>query len=149
MIRCPWLVERGQQPDDSERYRFSNVRDVFRYIPLLIYEAPEGAPVGFVVFSVSKQDSRTTFKVLDFGPSHPEACGRLGASRENASMWSADVIEMPPPVAATLSHNFWAARFVRTSELPCYYRAYDAASPLSVVASNLSVGHCDGDLAFT
>ena len=22
MIRCPWLVERGKQPDDSERYRF-------------------------------------------------------------------------------------------------------------------------------
>ena len=150
MIQYPWIVERGQQPDDSRNYRFSNVRDVFRYIPILVNRAQDGAPDGFVVFSVSKRNARTTLKMLDFGPSDPEMCSQLaGLALKLAITWSADVIEMPASVGSALDGFFWANWLIRARELPCYGWPHDADSPLSQVASQLTMGLADGDLAFT
>ena len=150
MIQYPWIVERGQQPDDSANYRFSNVRDVFRYIPVLLYRTEDRAPDGFVVFSVSKKNSRTTLKVLDFGPSNPAMCERIaGLALHLAITWSADVVELPTPVGSALTGFSWASWLIRARELPCYGWAHDADSPLSKVATQLGMGHADGDLAFT
>ena len=150
MIQHPWIVERGKQPDDSRNYHFSNVRDQFRFIPLVIQRGDAPETVGFAVFSVSTRDSRTTLKLLDFGPGSADTVHAIaGIAVELAQNCSADNVELPPSVADVLRDRPWSRGRIRSRTLPCYRWSSNPKSPLAVVAHTIAAGHCDGDAPFT
>ena len=149
MLQYPWLIERGQQPDDSLTYRFSNVRDVFRYVPVRLGR-PGGTADGIAVFSVSRRHGRTTLKLFDAGPRSEGVHARVaGVALALARQWSADVVELPPAIADVLQTFTWARPLMRTRELHCFGWTRGSESPLGRTLAQLDPGPADGDLAFT
>ena len=150
MLQYPWIVERGARPDDSKAYFFSNIREIFRYIPLIIIDNSDKQPLGFVVLQLSKHMTERTLKVLDYGPSDPKIQILVaGIAIQYAASCSADVINMPSSVGTLLKRSFPFRYIMKTRNLVSYFHSSDQRSPLKRVAQRLVPTSCDCDLAFT
>ncbi len=150
MLRDRWIVETREPESKRPQYQFSDVRDLFKYVPIRVYRADDREYLGFLALSISTAAGRTWLKVLDFG------CGETSGHQHLASIavkcareCLADEITMPGQLADCLGNGFPMKLVASRLTRDYYCRPNGAQGPLATALPDLALNYCDGDGAFT
>jgi hypothetical protein len=150
MLAYPWVVETGNSLTADMDYYFSDVRPLYRLIPLELTDPHNGAYLGFVVFSVSQKGASTAVKTLDFKFTDPSKYHHvLTLALHLGREYNADTIEVPDEVASPLKDSLLGGLLLqpKTRIYQCHPKSDD--SPLADVWHEITLHLYDGDMAFS
>jgi len=147
MIEYPWITE---EPNVKLNYQFSYRRDRFAFLPYELYDAQNGKPVGYVVFSISTEGDYSTLKILDYTITEETyAPGIFELAMHEASRRMAEVIG-PYRFWFYAQTNYRLRRLTERGERGTFIGpATNKESAFAGVADELMLDFCDGDIPFT
>jgi peptidoglycan/xylan/chitin deacetylase (PgdA/CDA1 family) len=151
MLQYAWIKNRGSLAKEQKTgYFFSEVRDLFKYIALEIYSKETRKKLGYVVFSISKENNKTTMKLLDH---EIEATTKnqilIGLVLKYASSIKADKLDITSEVARQLtSENVVSSVLLKKIERRYLYYMSDMSGRLALAIKNVNPNYCDGDMPF-
>lgn len=151
MLKYPWINSRENvENENNTGYFFSDVRELFSYIPIEIYSKGTKNKVGYLILSVSKEKDKTTLKLLDHELEIQNKYNiLLGLIIKYALSYNADRVEFPDPIAQLLlSHKIVPSHLLKQKERKYLYFANDMSSRSALAMKNISPEYCDGDLPF-
>ena len=147
MLQFPWV--RDDVAPTHPPYRFSDVRARFQHKAVEL-RAARGSSPGFVVFSISSVNGRTTIKLCDHwlaegihGQLPLWICGRY------ARRYKADRIEIPSQLVDSFGEIPVTRHFLRKTERRFLYCPNAPDDSFANVLDRLQYSLWDGDAAFT
>jgi GNAT superfamily N-acetyltransferase len=150
MLKYPWVLSRETAEVRKENYRFSSVRDIFKYIALEIYSQWDNALKGFLVLSVSHKKGKTTIKILDYYLKDLSDLKIISSlSLKLAAHHLADLIDIPSEFQNYFQNKFFHKHLLKKKKRLYVYHPESTTSPLSSSIDNIALNYCDGDTAFT
>ena len=149
MLAHPWVLEGGNSGVPEKSYAFSDTRDRFRHVALEFADALTGRWAGYLILSLSAEQSQTVLKVLDYHTASGDDLRYvLPLALSHASLREADQIDMPQELWDTGRPGFLPRLLFRKSARACFCRPRDERSPLGCALNALRLDYCDGDMAF-
>ncbi len=150
MIKHPWIVSSDDIQEDIRKYYFSTMRETFKYIALEIFSKKEESFKGYLVLSVSKKETRTVVKMLDFYFENPkDCCTAFILTIKYAHAFLADQVEFPDDPAMHFKRSVLFKHLVKKKDRLYLYFPGTESSPLSAGPGHIAFNYCDGDTPFT
>ena len=149
MVKYPWVLNAGNSLTEEMDYYFSDVRDLFGYVPLEVYRDGDSYE-GYLVLSVSRNNGFTMLKVLDYDSRDKEVeKAFLALVLRYGKRYSADRIEMPRDFVKHLSPR-WLGRLLLYEKKRIYQgHPKSGDSPLAQAWDRITFHLADGDMPFS
>ncbi len=151
MLKHPWVLEASTSTAHRDaRYRFSDVRPLFRRIPLELHSPGRGEPAGYMILLISEVNERVELKVLDHAFAD-ENIGKaaLGLALRYGSEYRADYLVFSDSLQPLLRGNSAARPFLRECSRPYLARPSDPNGRLARSLGDIRLRYVDGDSALT
>ncbi|HSU17080.1 GNAT family N-acetyltransferase [Longimicrobium sp.] len=146
MVGHPWIVEPGTLAEEpAPGYYFSNVREIFRYVPLVRRGAAAGG-VEWLLLSLTRTDAITTLKVLDHAVADPAVAA--AAVLEWGERLEAEVLVLPVEMAEPLRRVPLARAMLLAKRRPYMAHLRDPQGELARVLPCVRWHFCDSDAPF-
>lgn len=151
MLKHPWVLEASASTARRDtRYRFSDVRPLFRRIPLELHSPGRGEPAGFMILLISEVDERVELKILDHAFADENiAKAALGLAFRYGAEYRADYLVFSDSLQPLLRGNSAARPFLRECSRPYLARPSDLNSRLARSLEDIRLRYVDGDSALT
>lgn len=150
MLQEKWVISKFHTVAEKSGYYFSNIRDLFTYIPVKLYHRTYQNYVGFIILSVSSHKGKTVLKVLDHSlKTNDIISAACAVVLKYARKYLADRVELSSKMGDYLINYMIFKSFLKMQKRDYLYFPADETSPLERSKEKIRFDYCDGDTAFT